>query len=340
MAYERSGWSVLAAYVIGSSALYNWRRNWEMRPMLAAVASRSLCDCPRSPAELASSGLSDFDFGSAPIRLMAPSPKLRVSRRLYAYTVHERSLPARSFFRLSEAVCIASPELCLVQSANAFSSARLLELVMELCGKYSLVPEASRGFVSHEFQLTSQSAIRAFLQEAAGMRGADKLARMLRYAQDGSRSPMETREYLLLCLPKRYGGYGLPKPTLNYRVDLYLNERQVSQRRYFECDMCWPHQKVVVEYDGHDDHESRVDRSRDAVKRNLLIARGYVVFTVTGGQIGKVSAFERTAYDIAAALGYRMRAFPDDWKVRHAALREELFKSIVGYEKSGRFTDA
>ena len=133
-----------------------------MRSTLTAVASRPLHDCPRSPAELASAGLSDFDFGSAPIRLMAPSPKLRVSRRLYAYTVHACPLPGRSFYQLSENVCIASPELCLVQSANAFSSARLLELIMELCGKYSLVPEASRGFISHEFQLTSQSVIEPF----------------------------------------------------------------------------------------------------------------------------------------------------------------------------------
>lgn len=331
---------ILTVYVIGSSALYFWRHNWKMRSVLATAASRPLCDCPRSPAELAAAGLSDFDFGSAPVHLMVPSPELRISRRLYAYTVHAHSLPSRVFCRLSENACVASPELCLIQSATAFSLARLLELVMELCGKYALIPGVQRGFASHECQLTSQSAIRAILQEVSGMRGADKLARILRYAQDGSRSPMETREYLLLCLPKRYGGYGLPEPQLNYRIDLNPEERHVSRRRYFECDMCWPRQMVVVEYDGHDDHESRKDRSRDAVKRNLLLARGYSVFTVTGGEIGRVLAFERIARDIATALGYRMRAFPDDWMTRHAALREELFKSLTGHEKSVRLMSA
>lgn len=323
----------MSVYVIGSSALHFWRRNWGARSALEYATSRPLHDCPQSPAELAATGISDFDFGNAPVRLMVPSPELRLSRKRYSYTVNAGFLPRQMFYRLSESVCIASPEFCLVQSARAFSSVRLLELVMELCGKYALVPEARRGFASHEHQLTSLGELGEFLQRVRGMKGANKLARMLRYAQDGSRSPMETRVYLLLCLSKRWGGYGLPQPELNYRIVLDSDERLVSSRHYFECDSCWPDQKVVVEYDGHEDHESKENRARDAAKRNLLLARGYSVFTVTGGQIMKTSSFDRTAHDIAAALGYRMRGFPDDWEARRAALREELFKSLVGVER-------
>ena len=207
---------------------------------------------------------------------------------------------------------------------------------MELCGTYALVPESVRGFTSREYPLTTQEELESFLQCIPGSRAARYLDAALGLMQNGSRSPMETREYLLLCLPKRYGGYGLPKPQLNYRIDLGPEERRVSRRRYFECDICWPQQMVVMEYDGHDDHESREDRSRDAVKRNMLLARGYKVFTVTGKQICDAAAFDRLVRDIVADLGHRLKSFPSDWALRRDALRKELFKSLSRYE-SERF---
>lgn len=203
---------------------------------------------------------------------------------------------------------------------------------MELCGTYALVPESMRGFTTRDYQLTTVEEAQKFLRHAPGSRKSRRLAPLLRLMQNGARSPMETREYLLACLPRRYGGYGLPKAQLNHRIELLPEERRVSKRGYFECDMCWPDHKVVIEYDGHADHESRDDRARDASKRNVLLARGYRVFTVTGEQICDAASFDSIMRDVATCLHYRMRDFPIDWTKRREELRMGLFKSMSAYE--------
>ena len=213
---------------------------------------------------------------------------------------------------------------------------------MELCGRYALNADAVRGFVSRDYPLASIDSVRALLECSQGVHGKKQLLDVCRFVKENSRSPMETREYLLACLPKRLGGYALPTPELNVCIDLSPEERRAAKRKYIECDMCWEKQKVVVEYDGHDDHESREDRYRDALKRNLLIARGYRVFTITGKQILDAQAFDTIIRDIAGSLGYRLKSYPEGWDVRRTRLRASLFASLSDYESrcfvdDGRF---
>lgn len=326
----------MRVYVVGSSSLHLWRRDIRGESILKKEVFDALTDCPTSPKELASLRFSDFEFGNAPVRLMVPSKELRISRRLYSYSVQPHALPENAFHQLTDHICIASPELCLLESANKLSLLRLIELCMELCGKYALVPETQRGYISRNYQLASTESIDRFLRGISHIHGVKKLRRAVQFVCDGSRSPMETREYLLTCLPKRLGGYGLPPATLNARINLNSAERRVAKRQYLECDECWPDQQVIVEYDGHDDHESRENRARDAAKRNILISRGYDVFTVTGKQICDVHAFDKVIRDISCRIGFRLKDFPTDWEQRHSILRQELFMSLSKYE-SERF---
>ncbi len=208
---------------------------------------------------------------------------------------------------------------------------------MELCGKYALTSEADRGFVSRDQALSSVENMAQFLGSMGGWFGIPKANAILKYVGNGSRSPMETRQWLLMCLPRRLGGYGIPRPAMNARIELNSEERYRCRRNYLECDMYWADMHVVVEYDGHDDHESRIDRSNDAVKRNTLIARGNTVFTVTGKQICDAEAFDAVVRDIAHSIGYRLKGFPDDWTMRRSLLRKELFKSLSVYEKERFF---
>ena len=320
----------MKAYVVGSSALFFWRHNPQFIITLRPPMSNPLDDCPVSHEQLTSLKLASLGFGNTPIRLMVPSCKFRVQKSAYRYTVHSQAIPPLAFRQLNANVCLASPELCLLESCSAYSELRLMELAMELCGKYALAPETARGYISRDHQLTSVDSIRDFLNHVPHASGRRRLSKICDFIMDGSRSPMETREYLLACLPKRVGGYGLPAPTLNGRVELTPDERHTAGRSYFECDMIWENQKTVVEYDGHDDHESREDRARDALKRNVLIARGYRVFTITGKQIMSTQSFDAVIRNIARCLGYRLKSLPKDWETRRAVLRKELFASLAG----------
>ena len=322
----------MKAYVIGSSALYFWRRSLQFLSVPRALVAAPYDDCPTTREELEGLQLDTLGFGNAPIRLMVPSTRFRILKNTYKYSVQSQALPANAFRRLNANVCIASPELCLFESRNAYSRFRLIELAMELCGKYALVPEEPRGFLSRNHQLATVDSIRTFAKSVSHINGSKQLLDICRFIKDGSRSPMETREYLLSCLPKRFGGYGLPSPVLNARIGLNADEQRIVRRKYLECDNYWEEQRVVIEYDGHDDHESRESRARDALKRNLLTSRGYRVFTITGKQIMDASSFDAAMRDVAVSLGYRLKGFPRDWDIRRDRLREELFASLTNYE--------
>lgn len=318
----------MRVYVTGSSALFFWRRAAVGSSLLNRSLPEPLCDCPIGHLQLRDIVLDNERFGPAPIHLMVPSHDLRISKKQYKYTVCKRKLPRTAFLQLSDSICVASPEFCLLQSLAAYPRFRFMELSMELCGMYALVKEAPYGFVSRDIQLTSLEAIRAFASQVKGSRAFSFIRTSLGYLQEGSRSPMETRTYLLMCLPKRWGGYKLPKPVLNKRVQLSKEEQRLANRRYFECDMCWPEKQIVVEYDGQENHSDRSDRNRDSVKHNILVSKGYTVYTLTSGQIGNVHTFEKIVREIAQSLGYRLQGFPENWPERRRKLRNELFVSM------------
>lgn len=325
--------------VTGSTALHYWFHDPQAKNTLDKVEPDPFRDCPTSPAEFHDSDFDGLQLGPRPFRLAVPSADLRISRRLYKYSVCSGHLPESAFRRASENVCIASPEYCLLQSIRVYPRFRFLELCMQVCGKYSFDKEALRGFSTRDYQLATVDSIGAFLVQMKGYPGISAFQKLLCYLVDGSRSPMETREYLFMCLPKRLGGYGLPRPEMNMRIELDDRERHVARRESLECDLCWPDKMVVVEYDGQPDHSNRKDRDRDSVKRNILLARGYSVFTVTGGQICSVYAFDKVVCSIAEQIGHRLYGFASDWENRRAVLRAELFKSMTGYEQE-RFDGA
>lgn len=320
-------------YVVGSSALYYWRNHYETAPIRKSSYPTPLSDCPQSSIELHSAYIQSELFGPHSIHLMVSSDRERFERKKYRYSVCSKLLPDSAFCELSANCCIASPELCLLESAQCLSSYRVLELCMELCGYYALNSNAPRGFLTRNNPLTSIERIQLFVNKMHGVQGIPILEDVLKHAANGSRSPMETRQYLLMCLPRKVGGYGIPRPKLNEQVMLTSKEKQLSGRSYLECDMLWPDKQVVVEYDGHDDHESRESRARDAVKRNILVSQGNTVFSVTGKQICSVSSFDSIVRDIARSINYRIRAFPKDWEIRRNRLRNELFKSMTSFER-------
>lgn len=314
-------------YVIGSSAVWFWRHANHNESSYPFITQRPLSDCPTSIGALASLDHILKAFGPMPVRLLVPSTSLRISARRYSYSISSGAISKRAFRQVTDGVCVASPELCLMQYATKATRAQLMEMCMEFCGFYALEKGDSRGFKTRDSRLCSVDSLVDFAREMSWMPGSKKLLIVAKYMEDGSRSPMEARTYLLSCLPRQYGGYGLPRAQINARVELTPDCRRYSQRAFFECDMHWSKQKVVIEYDGHDYHESRDDRARDAAKRNTLLALGYSVFTFTSQQVCNALAFDKVMKDVAHALAYKISSPPPDWERRRQSLRRELFRS-------------
>ena len=90
---------------------------------------------------------------------------------------------------------------------------------------------------------------------------------------------------LLLTLPRKLGGYGLPRPEVNYVIRPRAEDIPFSQFARYEVDLCWPKRKAIIEVDSYEYHTERDQLDSDAKKRNSLKSMGWKVITVTAGQL-------------------------------------------------------
>lgn len=315
-------------YVSHDSACWYWRHASDFPRVLSSRCKGgwddNLLEAPPS-AKLLSAIKA---LGDNPIHLLVHNQHQRLRRSGICYHVCTKSLPSGSFCRIDEGVFVASPELALAQMAKSLSPFQFVDLSMEFMGTYALRNDRARGFATRQVPLVMPEGLFPPLEAILGKRSFNQIASVLKHAESGSRSPMETREFLLFFLPKRFGGYGLPRARMNARIELCPSEQRGTNRRHVECDLFWPEHNIAVEYDGAIDHASHEARMRDATKRNVLQARGIRQFTITARQILDARAFDAVVRNIANAMHFRLRHFPEDWEARRDTLRADLFKSM------------
>jgi len=224
---------------------------------------------------------------------------------------------------------------------------KLIELGLELCGTYSLPikdeykpgverAEAIDHTTYNHPPLTSAKALKAFLNRMKGVNGQKKAQRALRYITNGSGSPMETILFMLLTLPHKLGGYGLPLPELNKRIDPGKAARHRligSGKTYYKCDIFWPKANLAVEYDSKTYHTNEERIIEDAKRRRELDAIGIRVETVTSNQILSITEFEIVARQIARKLGIQLRYS----NPQHKEEQHELRRMLLGFDRGCRY---
>lgn len=182
-------------------------------------------------------------------------------------------------------------------------------------------------------QLTSTKALNGFSAKMKGINGQVKACRALRFIADGSASPMETILVMLLTLPHKLGGYGLPMPELNKRIDIRRDAAynfhdpksvQRTDKSCYKCDLYWPEVDLAVEYDSDSYHTGSERIAGDAKKRLDLHTLGIEVLTTTRGQIQSVTEFDRLAKAIAKKLEKRLRYENPQFMDARRELREYL----------------
>lgn len=262
---------------------------------------------------------------SLPVHLSAPTvfDRYRNKKVSCHVNLHMAELPKGSFVRMGDGVFLGTPALTFVQLAERAPFARLVELGFELCGTYRLDYRQTQGFSFGE-PLLSVGVLRRRVRSLKGARGSDKALRALAYVRDRSASPMETKLAMLLCLPRRLGGYGLPQPQMNYRIDIGERSRKAAAKGYYVCDLFWPEARVAVEYDSDLFHTGSEHIANDAGRRNALLAQGVTVVTLTRRQVLNKRELDRAAALLAKALGKRQRAGQCDWTSQQLRLRAEL----------------
>ncbi len=265
--------------------------------------------------------------------LVAHAAERRAVKDVVCHVAPKGTVP-RFLLEASSGLLVEGPGLCLLHEAGRLPLPRLVEFGFELCGGYRLDSDDPRGFADCE-PLTNRSELVRFLRAVKGAKGARQLGRAISYVREDSRSPMETVVVLLLCLPPRFGGYGLPFPRLNYRVDTNRRGCKVSADHYYLCDAFWPEARLDVEYDSDFAHTGSSRIARDAKRRNGLVSLGVTVITATKQQVFDCDEMDRLARVVAGRLGRRLRMEGSGWTRARAELRRQLLGFGEGRRRSG-----
>lgn len=263
-------------------------------------------------------------FASEPLHVLVPGKNAANALKSLSCHVCSTTLPRGSFVRASDSLLLCSPELSFLQMAASIPFQELVKLGFELCGLYSLQPDGSAGY-GRVLPSTTVYALEAYLERCPGMPGLIAARKALRYIAIASGSPMETALAIILCLPLRLGGYGLPLPRMNYRIDDQSNEHTASGKAYYLCDLYWPEAGVCIEYDSDLEHTGSNRIARDAQRRNDLTALGVTTITATREQVMHAEKLDCLAHQVARILGVRMRS-DRGWELR---VRGKLFRSLI-----------
>jgi len=129
---------------------------------------------------------------------------------------------------------------------------------------------------------------------------------------------------MLLTLPNKLGGYGLPRPELNARVVPSKTAGKFSTRAFYTCDLFWPDHGLAVEYDSTQFHTGSAHIADDSRKRNSLALMGVKVITVTTRQLYDERDFEKATSIIAKCLCKRLEYKNPGFTAAHMELRSRL----------------
>lgn len=229
------------------------------------------------------------------------------------------------FLELEPGLCATSPELTFIMAARDFDLIDQILLGYEFCGCYSLGSAFNRS-LEMRHPLTCVERIEETTQMIGRVRGVAQARRALQFVLDGSGSPQETALALMLCLPKRYGGFGLPRPQMNLSLKLGESASAVWGRGN-AFDLVWAEKKVVVEYDGREGHSTFDQIERDSARRNALLVEGYTVFALTKSQLGNADAMRSIVEAVADRLGFRLYFRDSNFWSKHLTLRDRVLPS-------------
>lgn len=311
---------VMATFICDISAIKYWfgdREPWPLPSLLAEVPSfskpvASWRDLPMD--QLGSLGIS-LEVGE---RLHLAVPEQRMMRHTKRIATHLRANPPPgTFIRLSRDVYMESPVSALMRCGSAFSDGELAKLLYQLVGPFCL----SGGRTVSCEPLMTMADIYKFFAGASGAHGVKRLRSLLPYIAPGAASMRECEVGVLLFLPPRMGGRGLPVPLLNHRVAPQVAALDITRF----ADYLWKVYKLILEYDSDEFHVGADKIGMDAARRTQLQVEGYEVVTLTNYQLKRKAEFEDVVGRLMQAMGLKPKTgLIPDFSARESQLRREV----------------
>ena len=263
-----------------------------------------------------------------PVDLLVDAPSRRRNSSSFHCRVWGRDLPPASFLMLGPHIYLSRPEFVFLQLAAELPLVDLALLGCEILGFYALDRMDVPGSMRCHPLTTADSLIRFFKNIPPGTRGAARAACAAGLAVKRSASTGETAMALLLSVPRTRGGYGLPAPRMNARVEVPAKLRELLGGSHLMCDAFWPQARFALEYNGRAEHEGDVSEAHDRERAGRLQAIGVKMETVTAFELARATAFDKVARRVAHGIGRRL--FSRDYGSRWHRQRNELREKVIG----------
>lgn len=238
-------------------------------------------------------------------------------------------LPATAFLEVAPDIFVSSPALCLIQRAQQLSLAQTIALGSRFCGTYALDRQRPTG-IRERLPIASIEDLRTFIDRCPPTKGLKRARRASSLILQNSASPMETVTALVLCLPHRLGGLGLPLPQLNYEVTLHADARKLTAKRFIRIDLYWRDCLFGIEYQGLYAHDSAGGIAADIARQLAAEAMGIELCMVTIEQIREREQRLAVARKVATRLGVPF-APRDDLLIANQHLVDDLLTRAVAH---------
>lgn len=213
---------------------------------------------------------------------------------------------------------------------NVRRTVEAARVLTEFAGSYRLPSRLGEPVAYGMAASTSCAAVVSFLENVPISKGAGRTRRAVSLAFDGSASPMETMLALMLTLPVEMGGYGLPRPRLNARIEVGAADLPVCPKQLMMVDLFWDEARLALEYDSDEFHASR-GRGKladDAERANALTALGYRVLSITFELVENPARLDVLARQVARGLGVELARPSELQAVFRARLHAMLLPAV------------
>ena len=309
----------MAIFIGHKTALAYWRthdRNWA-QPISQAAPQEN-----NSPyySQIDTGILWKFGIDEKPVSILVScKANMRKSQNL-SPRIWSGKHPSRSFYKIAQGLYVSTPEATFLQLGKESSLIQLITIGYELCGSYGLSAQSDSGFLRREPRSNPQ-LIERYLEKCDGIHGVKAAKRASSYIAKGSASPMESLLSMLLYLPPSLGGFGLPRPELNFPIE--TNEGGIVMRR---CDLYWPDQRFALEYDSDTFHSDASKLHLDSSRRSTLEKAGVHVVSVTKNQVFDRGQLFNLATIVSKRLGKRLSPTPFNFSQKQDEIYHAAFK--------------
>ena len=317
--------------LFGQSALDYWRMEagaLQVEPgalaELHARPPRAHDSTYRHLCELASDLCIPF-----PLSLMCQESRDRRNSRLARFAVWRDAEAEKDVSWVADDLGVCKVPLALAQVAAKEGLVEALLAALEFCGTYLMAPAAAAGFVNTRSAVTSVDELRGWYakRHAELPRSAGAFSEVIRYAQDGSNSPAESKVYALLSLGREWGGLGIPGIELNVRLELDGVARRILGARTMRPDFYLPAARIAGEYKSKRFHPES-SWTNDDRRMDALVAEGLTSFSLNNERVRNLKELSSIGQMIAKRLRLRRSApTPEQLKTRRA-LHVQLFNAI------------